>query len=81
MSDLLSRLQNDKDFAKELQELALTVRSPDATDDDVDKFMEMLTDSPEQLEALRASPDGVDPRLASITITTITTLTTATTAF
>lgn len=81
MSDLLTRLASDKDFAKALQAQAATVRSPGATREDADKLLEMISETPEQLEAMRAAAPGGDPRVMSVTITTITTLTTATTAF
>ncbi|HHG3448752.1 TPA: hypothetical protein ACPVY9_000984 [Vibrio parahaemolyticus] len=76
---LLDKLKNDNDFALDLQKRALKIKEGTATDVDRKQFIEMIADSPEQLEKLKALNDA-GPE-ASITITTITTLTTATTAF
>ncbi|MGF1684960.1 hypothetical protein [Photobacterium minamisatsumaniensis] len=78
-NQLLDKLKNDNDFALELQKKAFKIKVGTATEQDREEFINLIADTPEQLEKLKALNEA-GPE-ASITITTITTLTTATTAF
>ena len=81
MSAILDRIKQDNEFAAELQKQAMKLENNTANQEDVDKLLEMIAETPEDLEALRALNASRPTPEASITITTITTLTTATTAF
>ncbi|KJF93334.1 hypothetical protein [Photobacterium leiognathi] len=72
---LLNKLKNDKDFALYLQKRTLQIEG--GINIDRKRSIEMIANSPEQLEKLEAT--FYPPKAITITITTFITTTTPTT--